>query len=101
MLYSPPTHPDDKCAPRGLLPLRPLTRAVAPATPTCEIPSSALSGTAVELHCQDKHSVPPARYKWFKDNKPLGPSGTANMTYTLDVNIGTLVRSEASGSIQS
>uniref|UniRef100_A0A3B3SFI4 Junctional adhesion molecule 2b n=1 Tax=Paramormyrops kingsleyae TaxID=1676925 RepID=A0A3B3SFI4_9TELE len=63
---------------------------VAPAIPTCEIPSSVLSGTAVELHCQDKHSVPRARYKWFKDNKPLGPSGTANMNYTLDVNIGTL-----------
>ncbi|XP_048848052.1 junctional adhesion molecule 2A [Brienomyrus brachyistius] len=63
---------------------------VAPATPTCEIPSSALSGTVVELHCKDKHSVPPAKYKWFKDNKPLGPSGTANLTYTLDINSGTL-----------
>ncbi|KAL4636305.1 junctional adhesion molecule B [Arapaima gigas] len=63
---------------------------VPPGIPHCEIPASALSGSHVELHCKDKHSVPPATYKWYKDNKLLSTSKLPNITFTIDSSTGTL-----------
>ncbi|KAJ8410462.1 hypothetical protein AAFF_G00193660 [Aldrovandia affinis] len=63
---------------------------VPPHTPSCEIPSSALTGSTVELRCKDKQSVPPATYSWYKDNKLLSVARRSNITYTLDSHSGTL-----------
>ncbi|XP_061082009.1 junctional adhesion molecule 2A isoform X2 [Conger conger] len=63
---------------------------VPPHTPLCEIPSSAVTGSTVELRCRDKQSVPPAIYTWFKDNKKLSVTHWANISYTLDTNTGIL-----------
>lgn len=71
---------------------------VAPAVPSCEVPSSALRGTVVELQCQDKEGNPAPEYTWFKDgirlleNPKLG-SPSANSSYTMNTKSGTLVRS--------
>jgi len=46
-------------------------------------------GTALELHCKDKLSVPPATYRWYKDNKAL--TATADTPFSIDANKGTLV----------
>ncbi|KAG7270838.1 hypothetical protein CRUP_028982 [Coryphaenoides rupestris] len=37
---------------------------VPPHTPLCEIPSSAVTGSAVQLRCRDRQSIPPAVYTW-------------------------------------
>ncbi|XP_046903013.1 junctional adhesion molecule 2b [Hypomesus transpacificus] len=42
----------------------------------------------VELHCKDKLSVPPATYRWYKDNKAL--TVTPDSGYNLDSGKGTL-----------
>ncbi|KAI1899708.1 hypothetical protein AGOR_G00064550 [Albula goreensis] len=65
---------------------------VPPHTPWCEIPSSALTGSMVELHCRDEQSVPPATYKWYKDNKLLSipRQAPSNITYSVDAKTGTL-----------
>ncbi|KAJ8350965.1 hypothetical protein SKAU_G00260950 [Synaphobranchus kaupii] len=63
---------------------------VPPHTPLCEIPSSAVTGSTVELRCSDKQSVPPAIYTWYKDNNLLSVTRWSNITYTLDTNTGTL-----------
>ncbi|XP_029114005.1 junctional adhesion molecule B-like [Scleropages formosus] len=65
---------------------------VPPNTPSCEVPSSALTGTRVTLRCWDRQSVPPATYSWFKDNKLLSVNRASNTTYALDPRAGTLVR---------
>ncbi|EPY79979.1 junctional adhesion molecule B-like isoform 1 [Camelus ferus] len=68
---------------------------VAPAVPSCEVPNSALSGTVVELRCQDKEGNPAPEYTWFKDgirllgNPKLGSQGT-NSSYTVNTKSGTL-----------
>ncbi|XP_042637273.1 junctional adhesion molecule B [Orycteropus afer afer] len=68
---------------------------VAPAVPSCEVPNSALSGTVVELRCQDKEGNPAPEYIWFKDgvrlleNPKLG-SQTTNSSYTMNTKSGTL-----------
>ncbi|XP_032485213.1 junctional adhesion molecule B isoform X4 [Phocoena sinus] len=68
---------------------------VAPAVPSCEVPSSALRGTVVELRCQDKEGNPAPEYTWFKDgirlleNPKLG-SPSANSSYTMNTKSGTL-----------
>ncbi|XP_072866247.1 junctional adhesion molecule B isoform X1 [Chlorocebus sabaeus] len=68
---------------------------VAPAVPSCEVPSSALSGTVVELRCQDKEGNPAPEYTWFKDgirlleNPRLGSQST-NSSYTMNTKTGTL-----------
>ncbi|XP_067117468.1 LOW QUALITY PROTEIN: junctional adhesion molecule 2b [Osmerus mordax] len=61
---------------------------VPPHTPLCEVPASVLAGMGVELHCKDKLSVPPATYRWYKDNKAL--TVTADSGYNLDSGKGTL-----------
>ncbi|KAB1283792.1 Junctional adhesion molecule B, partial [Camelus dromedarius] len=69
--------------------------SVAPAVPSCEVPNSALSGTVVELRCQDKEGNPAPEYTWFKDgirllgNPKLGSQGT-NSSYTVNTKSGTL-----------
>uniref|UniRef100_A0A673UK77 Junctional adhesion molecule 2 n=1 Tax=Suricata suricatta TaxID=37032 RepID=A0A673UK77_SURSU len=67
---------------------------VAPAVPSCNIPSSALSGTVVELRCQDKEGNPAPEYLWFKDGTPLLENRKlgyhANSSYTVDSKSGTL-----------
>uniref|UniRef100_A0A8C7ABN3 Junctional adhesion molecule B n=1 Tax=Neovison vison TaxID=452646 RepID=A0A8C7ABN3_NEOVI len=68
---------------------------VAPAVPTCEVPSSALSGTVVELRCQDKEGNPAPEYTWFKDGIPLSEnaklgSQITNSSYTVNTKSGTL-----------
>nr|XP_055062244.1 junctional adhesion molecule 2A isoform X1 [Misgurnus anguillicaudatus] len=64
---------------------------VPPHTPSCDIPSSALTGSQVKLHCRDQHSIPPASYTWFKDKKPLLPIKPANATYTVNELTGVLL----------
>ncbi|CAB1328047.1 unnamed protein product [Coregonus sp. 'balchen'] len=63
---------------------------VPPHTPSCEIPSSALTGSVVQLRCRDQQSIPPATYSWYKDDKPLTPSRMANATYHLNPVTGIL-----------
>ncbi|XP_064129196.1 junctional adhesion molecule B isoform X1 [Loxodonta africana] len=68
---------------------------VAPAAPSCEVPRYALSGTVVELRCQDKEGNPAPEYKWFKDGIPLleNPklgSQSTNSSYTMNIKSGTL-----------
>ncbi|XP_008845409.1 junctional adhesion molecule B isoform X2 [Nannospalax galili] len=68
---------------------------VAPAVPSCEVPTSALSGTVVELRCQDKEGNPAPEYTWFKDgirlleNQRIGLQST-NSSYTMNTKSGTL-----------
>ncbi|XP_028993754.1 junctional adhesion molecule 2b [Betta splendens] len=61
---------------------------VPPHVPSCEVPSSVFVGSGLELRCKDKLSVPPATYRWFKDNKAL--AATADAPYSLDPHKGTL-----------
>ncbi|XP_041699593.2 junctional adhesion molecule 2A-like, partial [Coregonus clupeaformis] len=63
---------------------------VTPHTPSCEVPSSGLSGAGVELHCKDKLSVPPPTYLWYKDNKAPSTTHTPDISYSMDTDKGTL-----------
>ncbi|XP_051561331.1 junctional adhesion molecule 2A isoform X1 [Myxocyprinus asiaticus] len=63
---------------------------VPPHTPSCDIPSSALTGSQVELRCSDQHSIPPAVYTWYKDKKPL-LIRHANDTFTINKFTGMLI----------
>ena len=64
---------------------------VPPHTPSCEIPSGAVTGSVVQLRCRDHQSIPPATYSWFKDSQPISPSRHANATYVINQNTGILV----------
>ncbi|XP_016139080.1 junctional adhesion molecule B-like isoform X3 [Sinocyclocheilus grahami] len=66
-----------------------LTVLVPPHTPSCDVPSSALTGSLVQLRCRDRHSIPAAVYTWFKDNRAL-PIQLPNATYTIDEKTGVL-----------
>lgn len=63
---------------------------VPPHTPSCEIPSGAVTGTGVKLHCRDQQSIPPATYSWFKNNQPISPPRHANATYLINSHTGIL-----------
>uniref|UniRef100_A0A3Q2G317 Junctional adhesion molecule 2a n=2 Tax=Cyprinodon variegatus TaxID=28743 RepID=A0A3Q2G317_CYPVA len=63
---------------------------VPPQTPSCDVPASAVTGSAVQLRCRDQQSVPPATYSWFKDNKPISPPRHANATYLINSHTGIL-----------
>ncbi|XP_030636482.1 junctional adhesion molecule 2A [Chanos chanos] len=67
-----------------------LTVLVPPQTPSCVIPSSAVTGSAVELSCRDLHGIPAATYTWFKDRKALSVRPQANSTYTINPHTGVL-----------
>ncbi|XP_053733373.1 junctional adhesion molecule 2b [Synchiropus splendidus] len=61
---------------------------VPPHVPSCEVPSSVFVGSGLELMCKDKQSVPPATYRWYKDNKAL--MATSDTPFSIDSNKGTL-----------
>uniref|UniRef100_A0A3Q3VZ81 Ig-like domain-containing protein n=1 Tax=Mola mola TaxID=94237 RepID=A0A3Q3VZ81_MOLML len=63
---------------------------VPPHTPSCEIPSGAVTGSVVQLRCRDQQSIPPATYSWFKDNQPISPLRHANATYLINSHTGIL-----------
>ncbi|XP_068919070.1 junctional adhesion molecule B isoform X7 [Petaurus breviceps papuanus] len=68
---------------------------VAPGVPLCEVPSSALSGTVVELKCQDKEGFPAPEYTWFKNGvhlleNPKSGHKITNISYTMNKKTGTL-----------
>ncbi|KAF6119251.1 junctional adhesion molecule 2 [Phyllostomus discolor] len=68
---------------------------VAPGVPSCEIPNSALSGTVVELRCQDREANPAPEYTWFKDGirllgSPELDAQSTNSSYTVNTKSGTL-----------
>lgn len=46
-------------------------------------------GSGLELLCKDKLSIPPATYRWYKDNRAL--MATADTPYSIDPAKGTLV----------
>ncbi|KFP03096.1 Junctional adhesion molecule B, partial [Calypte anna] len=74
-----------------------LTVLVAPTTPVCEVPSSAMTGTAVELSCKETEGSPPSEYQWYKNGVALwektgtGGARAANITYTMNKKSGTLL----------
>uniref|UniRef100_A0A8D3BVG3 Junctional adhesion molecule 2a n=1 Tax=Scophthalmus maximus TaxID=52904 RepID=A0A8D3BVG3_SCOMX len=63
---------------------------VPPQTPSCEIPSAAVTGSVVQLRCSDHQSIPPATYSWFKNNLPISPPRHANATYLINTHTGIL-----------
>lgn len=64
---------------------------VPPHTPSCDVPSGAVTGSAVQLRCRDQQSIPPATYSWFKDNQLISPPRHANATYVINSHMGILV----------
>lgn len=60
-----------------------------PHIPSCEVPKSVYVGSGLELYCKDKLSVPPATYRWYKDNRALVAS--VDTPYSIDPTKGTLV----------
>ncbi|XP_062366784.1 junctional adhesion molecule B [Cinclus cinclus] len=74
-----------------------LTVLVAPTTPVCEVPSSAMTGTVVQMSCKETEGSPPSEYQWYKNGVPLlektgtGSAREANITYTMNKKSGTLL----------
>ncbi|XP_067155683.1 junctional adhesion molecule B isoform X1 [Apteryx mantelli] len=74
-----------------------LTVLVAPTIPKCEVPSSAMTGTVVELSCKETEGSPPSEYQWYKNGVALlektgtGGARAANITYTMNKKSGTLL----------
>ncbi|KAK5891201.1 hypothetical protein CgunFtcFv8_018479 [Champsocephalus gunnari] len=63
---------------------------VPPHTPSCEIPSGAVTGSVVQLRCRDQQSIPPATYSWFKNSMPLIAPLRANVTFVINSRTGVL-----------
>ncbi|XP_010787804.1 junctional adhesion molecule 2A isoform X2 [Notothenia coriiceps] len=63
---------------------------VPPHTPSCEIPSGAVTGSVVQLTCRDQQSIPPATYSWFKNSMPLSQPLRANATFVINSRTGVL-----------
>uniref|UniRef100_A0AAQ4RC99 Junctional adhesion molecule 2a n=1 Tax=Gasterosteus aculeatus aculeatus TaxID=481459 RepID=A0AAQ4RC99_GASAC len=63
---------------------------VPPHTPSCEIPSAAVTGSVVQMLCRDQQSIPPATYSWFKDSQPMSQPRRANATYLINPHTGVL-----------
>ncbi|XP_060888563.1 junctional adhesion molecule 2A isoform X2 [Labrus mixtus] len=63
---------------------------VPPHTPSCEIPSGAVTGSVVQLRCRDQQSIPPATYSWYKDGQQISPPRHTNATYLINARIGIL-----------
>uniref|UniRef100_A0A8D0HC94 Junctional adhesion molecule 2 n=1 Tax=Sphenodon punctatus TaxID=8508 RepID=A0A8D0HC94_SPHPU len=74
-----------------------LTVLVAPALPLCDVPSSALSGTVVELRCKENQGLPAPQYKWYRngvallENAGKGSAKIQNISYTMNKKTGTLL----------
>ncbi|XP_072187929.1 junctional adhesion molecule B isoform X1 [Excalfactoria chinensis] len=74
-----------------------LTVLVPPTTPVCVVPSSAVTGTVVELSCKEAEGSPPSEYQWYKNGVALlektgtGTARTADITYTMNKKSGTLI----------
>ncbi|XP_066428038.1 junctional adhesion molecule B isoform X2 [Molothrus aeneus] len=74
-----------------------LTVLVAPTTPVCEVPSSAMTGTVVQMSCKETEGSPPSEYQWYKNGVALlektatGSARAANITYTMNKKSGTLL----------
>ncbi|NWR09619.1 JAM2 protein, partial [Paradoxornis webbianus] len=70
---------------------------VAPTTPVCEVPSSAMTGMVVQMSCKETESSPPSEYQWYKNGVALlektgtGSARAANITYTMNRKSGTLL----------
>ncbi|NXV07273.1 JAM2 protein, partial [Cettia cetti] len=70
---------------------------VAPTTPVCEVPSSAMTGTVVQMSCKEAEGSPPSEYQWYKNGVALlektgtGNARAANITYTMNKMSGTLL----------
>ncbi|XP_015736279.1 junctional adhesion molecule B isoform X2 [Coturnix japonica] len=73
-----------------------LTVLVPPTTPVCVVPTSAMTGTVVELSCKEAEGSPPSEYQWYKNGVALlektgtGTARTADITYTMNKKSGTL-----------
>ncbi|KAF5896367.1 GA-binding protein alpha chain, partial [Clarias magur] len=63
---------------------------VPPHSPLCHVPEDAVHGSAVELYCEDKLTVPPVTYSWYKDNRPLSTALVQDINYSVDNKTGTL-----------
>ncbi|XP_069801430.1 junctional adhesion molecule B isoform X2 [Dendropsophus ebraccatus] len=64
---------------------------VAPSVPVCDVPSTAMSGSVVELKCREKEGNPASEYKWFKNGFPIELSAKAtNSSFKVDRKTGTL-----------
>ncbi|MEE6468138.1 hypothetical protein FKM82_008173 [Ascaphus truei] len=68
---------------------------VAPTVPVCDVPSSAMSGTVVELKCRENEGSPASVYKWYKNGvilleSPPPNARVTNTSYTVNANSGTL-----------
>ncbi|KAK2856844.1 hypothetical protein Q5P01_005579 [Channa striata] len=63
---------------------------VPPHTPSCDVPSSAVTGSMVLLRCREQQSIPPATYLWFKDNQPMRQPQHGNATYKINSQTGIL-----------
>lgn len=63
---------------------------VPPQIPLCEIPSSAVTGSVVQLRCRDQQGIPPATYSWYKDNQLIRAPHHANATYLVNSRTGVL-----------
>ncbi|KAM4795626.1 junctional adhesion molecule B [Rhinophrynus dorsalis] len=68
---------------------------VAPSVPVCDVPSSAMSGTAVELKCRESEGFPAPEYRWYKNGvllleNPAPNARVTNSSYTINPTSGTL-----------
>ncbi|XP_060129608.1 junctional adhesion molecule B isoform X1 [Zootoca vivipara] len=70
---------------------------VPPAPPACEVPSSAMTGTVVELRCKENNGVPASKYRWYR-NGVLLPESPAlqsikkeRLPYIMNATTGTLL----------
>ncbi|XP_044858151.1 junctional adhesion molecule B [Mauremys mutica] len=74
-----------------------LTVLVASAAPSCEVPSSAMSGTVVQLSCKENEGSPASEYKWYRngvallENTGTGSAKRGNISYTMNKKTGTLL----------
>ncbi|KAI1242380.1 hypothetical protein IHE44_0005918 [Lamprotornis superbus] len=63
----------------------------------CEVPSSAMTGTVVQMSCKETEGSPPSEYQWYKNGVALlektgtGSARAANITYTMNKKSGTLL----------
>ncbi|XP_066477388.1 junctional adhesion molecule B [Tiliqua scincoides] len=73
-----------------------LSVLVPPAVPVCEVPISAMSGTAVELRCKENEGFPASKYRWFRGGillleNPGSWWGKKSSSYTVNTTTGTLL----------